>query len=87
MTSIEEHKRKIKEHNEELDEAIDKGVENRAATIGFHCSACSLQILELYLHAAKKIPTGKILKHEWFKKPTVGQKKEALADRKVGVIF
>jgi hypothetical protein len=87
MTSIEEHKKKIREHLEELDAAINIGIEKRPATIAFHCSACSLQFLELYLHAAKKIDIGKTLNHEWFKRPASGQKKELLIERQLGVDF
>jgi hypothetical protein len=87
MTSIEEHKKKIKEHLDEIDDAIEEGIEKKPVTIGFHCSACSLQFLELYLHAANKIPMGKIIKHDWFKRPTPEQKKEPLIDRKLKIEF
>ncbi len=87
MTSIEEHKKKVQEHLEELDAAINIGLEKRTATIAFHCSACSLQLLELYLHTIKKIEMGKTLNHEWFKRPTTEQKKEPLIERQLGVNF
>ena len=67
MTSIEEHKKKIKEHLEELDDAINQGIEYKPVTIGFHCSACSIQLLELYLHSINKINISSMLKHDWFK--------------------
>ena len=87
MTPIEEHKKKIKEHLEEINDAIEDGIENKPITIGFHCSACSLQLLELYLHNINKISIGKIIKHDWFKRPTPEQKKEPLIDRKLPVNF
>jgi hypothetical protein len=87
MTSLEEHKKKIKEHLEEIEDAIDKGAENKPITIGFNCSACALQFLELYLHAINKIPVGKVLKHDWFKRPSSGQKKEPMIERKLPVNF
>ncbi len=87
MTLIEEHKKKIKEHLDEMDDAIDQGIENKPITIAFHCSACSLQFLELYLHTINKISIGKVIKHDWFKKPKEEQKKEALIDRKLPVDF
>ena len=87
MTSIEEHKKKIIENLEEIDDAITRGIEKKPVTIGFHCSACSIQFLELYLHLINKIPIGKIIKHDWFKKPKLGQKKEPLIERKLPVIF
>lgn len=87
MTSIEEHKKKVKEHLEEISDAIDQGIEKKPITIGFHCSACSIQFLELYLHIINKIPIGKVLKHDWFKRPKPEQKKEALIERKLPTTF
>src|SRR3990167_5451827 len=87
MTSIEEHKRKIKEHLDGIEDAIEEGIEKRPITIGFHCSACTIELLELYLHSLNKIPFGKVLKHDWFKKPKEDQKKEPLIDRKLKIEF
>jgi|SRR3989344_3246122 len=87
MTSIEEHKRKIKEHLDGIEDAIEEGIEKKPVTIGFHCSACSIQFLELYLHVSGKISIGKIIKHDWFKRPKAEQKKEPLVERKIGVDF
>jgi len=85
MTSIEEHEKKIKEHLEEIEDAIDSGIEKKPITIGFHSSACASELLELYLHILNKIPIGKIIKHDWFKKPQLGQKIEPLIERKLPV--
>jgi hypothetical protein len=87
MTSLEEHAKKIKEHLRVIDDAINQGAENNPVTIGFHCSACSVQFLELYLHIKTLIPIGKIIKHDWFKKPQIGQKIETLIERKLNVDF
>ena len=87
MTSIEEHKKKIREHLKEIGESIEEGVENRAVSIGFHTSACALQYLEIYLHVINKIPIGKIIKHDWFKKSQISQKIEPLIERKLPVVF
>ena len=87
MTSIDEHKNKIKEHLIEIDDAINEGIENKPVTIGFHCSACPIQFLELYLHATNKLPIGKIIKHDWFKRPQEKQKKEPLIERKLAIEF
>ncbi|MBS3155454.1 hypothetical protein J4404_03065 [Candidatus Woesearchaeota archaeon] len=87
MISIEEHKKKINEHLEEINNAIEEGIEKKPVTIGFNCSACALQFLELYLHLINKIPIGKVIKHDWFKKPKQEQKKEPLIERKMPVIF
>ncbi len=87
MTSIEEHKEKIREHLEAIEEAIERGAEKRPVTIGFNCSSCAIQFLELYLHIVNKIPVGKIIKHDWFKRPQKGQKIEPLVERKLNVDF
>ncbi len=87
MTSLEEHKRKIDEHLEELGEAIDAGIEKRPIAVGFHCSACSIEMLEVYLHKLNKISIGKVIKHDWFKPIQEGQKVEPLAERMIGAEF
>lgn len=87
MTSIEEHKRKIQEHLDEIADAIEEGIEKKPVTIGFHCSACSIQFLELYLHASGRISIGKVVKHDWFKRPKEGQKIEPLIERKLQIDF
>lgn len=87
MTSIEEHKKKIKEHLKEIDEAINEGIEKKPVSVGFHCSACSLQLLELYLHLENKVPLTKILKHDWFKRPHPNQKIPVLIERKLPIEF
>ena len=87
MALIDEHVRRVKEHLDEIKDAIDDGVENKPITVGFHSSACSVELLELYLHKINKISVGKVIKHNWFKKPQIGQKQKALADRKIGVEF
>src|SRR3990167_7271567 len=87
MTSIEEHKRKIKEHLEEIEDAVNQGIEKKPITIGFHCSSCALELLELYLHILNKLPLEKIIKHDWFKRPKEEQKKEPLIERALPIEF
>ena len=87
MTIIDEHLNKIKEHLDEIEDAIKEGIEKKPITIGFHCSACAIQFLELYLHVKDKIPIGKIIKHDWFKRPQEKQKKEPLIERKLPIMF
>ncbi|MBI5002837.1 hypothetical protein HZC31_05600 [Candidatus Woesearchaeota archaeon] len=87
MASIALHKKHIKEHIEEINEAIDKGIEKRPATIGFHTSACSTELLELYLHKKNIITTGKTVKHNWFERPKAEQKIKPLIERKLDVDF
>ncbi len=87
MTSADEHIKKIKEHPDEIEDAINEGIEKKPITIGFNCSACSIQLLELFLHVENKIPIGKIVKHDWFKRPKAEQKIEPLVERKLPVNF
>lgn len=87
MASIQIHKEQIKEHLQEIEDAIAIGIEKRPATIGLHTSACSIALLELYLQKFGKIPAGATIKHEWFKKPKPEQKILPLAERKLDIIF
>ncbi|MEW5896906.1 MAG: hypothetical protein AB1668_04395 [Nanoarchaeota archaeon] len=87
MTSVTEHKRKIKEHLQALNDAIDYGIENKPITIGFHTSACATELLEIYLHKLNLISIGKTIKHNWFEKPKPGQKIAPLIERKLSVNF
>jgi len=87
MASIQLHKEQIKEHIQEINDAIAIGLEKRPATLGLHASACAISLLETYLHALGKISAGSMIKHEWFKQPKEGQKIAPLAERKIGVEF
>ncbi len=87
MTAQKIHLAKIKEHLQELKDAIAIGIENRPATIGFHTSACAIDLLELYLHKKDMIPIGTQIKHEWFKRPKIGQKIIPLAERHIAFDF
>jgi|SRR3989338_2404963 len=87
MSAIRDHRRRIKESLEEIEGAIAVGIERKPVTIGLHTSACAIEILELYLHKEGKIPAGKIIKHDWFKKPLPEQKVEPLIERKLKVDF
>ena len=72
---------------EEIEDAINEGIEKKPITIGFHCSACSVQLLELFLHLENKISVGHVIKHDWFKRPKIEQKIEPLIERKLPVQF
>lgn len=87
MTAQNIHLVRIKEHSQVIRDAKAVGIEFRPATIGFHTSACAIDLLELYLHKAGKIPIGAIIKHEWFKRPKQGQKIMPLAERNLKADF
>ncbi|MDP3640650.1 MAG: hypothetical protein Q8R53_05645 [Nanoarchaeota archaeon] len=87
MASRDIHKQHIEEHLQEVEDALAIGKERRPVTLGFHASACSIELLELYLHVLGKISSGAMLKHEWFKQPRPEQKMKPLAERKLGIDF
>lgn len=87
MASIQLHKEQIKEHIQEINDAIAIGLEKRPATLGLHTSACAISLVETYLHALGKISVGGMIKHEWFKPPKLGQKIAPLAERKIAADF
>ncbi len=50
-----------------INECIEKGlIVERQRTIGFHCSAAAVDILEILLHKYRLISPGAQLKHDWF---------------------
>jgi hypothetical protein len=63
---IEDHLRNINESIEEINYAVQKGIENKQRTIGFNCSVASVEMLEVYLHKLELINPRTIMKHEWF---------------------
>ena len=87
MSAVRDHERRIKESLDEIEGAIAVGIERKPVTIGLHTSTCSIELLELYLHKEGKIPIGKVIKHDWFKRPLPEQKIEPLIERKLPVDF
>ncbi|MFH0949525.1 MAG: hypothetical protein V1802_03485 [Candidatus Aenigmatarchaeota archaeon] len=87
MSSVADHKKRIKEHLEEMQEAVNIGIESRPVTVGFHTSACAMEMLEMYFHMANLISTGKKVNHIWFKRPQERQKIEPMVERKLPVSF
>ncbi len=62
----EGHKKAIMESMEVIRECIDKGIEKRQRTIGFHCSAAIADMLELCLHENNFIDPGANIEHDYF---------------------
>ncbi len=62
----EDHRQAIKESLEVIKEAVQLGLEQRQRTIGFHCSAAAIDLLELFLHQHNAINPGKVIKHDFF---------------------
>lgn len=87
MAAINVHLSKIKEHLQEIKDAVAIGIEFRPATIGFHTIACAIDLFELYLHKTGKIQMGAQIKHEWFKRPKQEQKIMPIAERHLPILF
>lgn len=62
----EDHLRNICESLEVIKECIQKGLQERQRSIGFHTSVASTEMLEVFLHSRSLINPGMTLKHEWF---------------------
>lgn len=87
MSSVVEHKKRIKEHLDVIQESVNTGIDKRPVSIGFHTSACAIEMLEMYLHLSNIISAGKKVNHSWFKRPHEGQKIEPLIERKLPASF
>lgn len=62
----EDHRQAVKESLAVIKEAVQTGLEQRQRTIGFHCSAAAVDMLELFLHQHNAINPGKVIKHDFF---------------------
>ncbi len=87
MTSLAIHKKHISEHLNSIEHAVLTRAADWPTTIGFHTTACACDLLELYLHRKELIDVGKVVKHDWFKRPKEGQKIIPLIERKLPVNF
>lgn len=77
----------MKDSIEIIDNALSKGIMNNPRAIGFAASVASVDLLSICLHKLGKISMGKIIEHQWFKRPVKGQKKKSLYERKIDVNF
>ena len=68
--NMEAHRRAIRESVETLRECVQRGIESRQRTIGFHCSVAAADMLELYLHSKNLIDPGRTIKHDFFSSKT-----------------
>ncbi len=76
--NIESHRRALKESMEEIRNAVLFGLQKRQRTIGFHCSAAALDMLEIFLHENNLINPGTTMKHDIF--ASTRKAKEKLPD-------
>ena len=63
---LEEHKQKLRESLDVIDDSVEKGVLTRQRNIGFNLSAAAVDLLEMMLHKHNLIDPGFVVKHEWF---------------------
>ena len=87
MTTLKRHAELLQQSIEIIDNTLAKGLMSNPRAVGFATSAGSIDLLSIYLHKLGKISIGKIIEHQWFKKPAKEQKKEPLYERKVRVDF
>ncbi|MBI2173057.1 MAG: hypothetical protein HYT73_02475 [Candidatus Aenigmarchaeota archaeon] len=73
--NIESHKRNLKESLESLKECVERGIEDRQRSIGFHTSAAMCDMLEMLLHKKSLIDPGASIKHDWFSSTRTTQEK------------
>lgn len=56
----------LRESFDIIRECVKAGIERRQRTLGFHCSAAAVDLLELLLHQIHKLDVGTTLHHEMF---------------------
>jgi hypothetical protein len=83
--NVEDHRRAIRESLEVIKEAVQRGLEQRQRTIGFHCSAAATDLLELFLHQHNAINPGKVIKHDFFASEKKAHRRlpEDFSDKKI----
>ena len=87
MATYENHKALLMQSIRKLKLSIIEGIELNSRDIAFNASAGSIDLLSILLHKLGKIDTGFIIKHEWFKKPQLGQKKQAIYEERIKTEF
>lgn len=73
--NIEGHKKRLKEHINFLEIAIERGVKESQSTIGFHTSQGAVEMLSIHLHKLNLISAGKQINHLWFRSQKTINKK------------
>ena len=80
--NIETHRRALKESLDEIKDAVQTGLERKQRTIGFHCSAAAVDMLELWLHQEGFIDPGTTIKHDVFTSFRKAEEKLPAFDKK-----
>lgn len=87
MTTIKRHIELLKFSLQMIDDTLARGLASNPRAIAFAASSGAADLLSIYLHKLGKLPIGKVIEHQWFKKPQQGQKKEPILEEKLGVDF
>ncbi len=67
MTAIEEHKRIVKELEEDIKEKLRAGIlAERQRIIGFATSEAATNVFAIFLHKLRLISEGSAVNHRWF---------------------
>lgn len=73
---LEEHKKALEEHLQNINDAVDKGIEKNQRNIGFNISQGSVELFSIFLHKLHLIESsGDQLDHRIFKKKNLIEKK------------
>lgn len=73
---LEEHEKAYKEHKENVDRAIDEGIEENQRNLGYNISQGSVELFAIYLHNLHLIQgSGDQFDHRVFKSKNLTEKK------------
>lgn len=72
---IENHMQRLKESLQKIEESIQGELTNSQMTIGFHTSAASANLLELYLHRNNFADYTFRFQHNWMKSKNIMREK------------
>ena len=87
MNRIERHKKLLQFSLDMLDSTLAKGILSNPRAVAFAASSGSVDLLSILLLKKGKISMGKVVNHQWFKKPMPGQKKVPIYEERIGVDF
>jgi hypothetical protein len=87
MTSIERHKELLRQSLNILDIVLAGGLLNNPRAIAFATSSGSVDLLSILLHKTGKLSLGRVIEHQWFKKPLPMQKIKPIYERKLDMDF
>jgi|SRR3989344_8321974 len=87
MTSTDRHQSLLRQSLDLLDLAISKGMLDNSRAIAFAASSGAVDLLSILLHNLGKLSSGKVIEHQWFKRPKPEQKKAPIYEKKLDFNF